>query len=321
MTRVAVTGATGFVAKHLINRLIHDGMDVTAISRNGTGRNDVRDIVVDFCDVDMLRRALKNTNVVVHLAARAHCLAEAGSTHEIEARYYSANTLTTEILAEAAKLEGVNRLVLMSSIGVNGNRTNGKAFSVNDVPDPIDPYAKSKWLAEKVLAKVLEGSKTDYVILRPPLIYGPNCPGNFDRLLNLTYKAPLLPLGGVCSPRTFIGIDNLVDAIVVASEAKNISGRTFLISDASNLNVGTILKLISKGFGRGDWRILNLPPALLGFFAKFSGRGKAWEKLTASLEVDSSDFRIATGWYPPVESDIGVIKMARCFLSKTKSFC
>jgi len=57
----------------------------------------------------------------------------------------------------------------------------------------------------------------------------------------------------------------------------------------------------------------------LGVVAKLSGRGKAWEKLTASLEIDSSDFRIATGWNPPVDNHIGVIEMAQCFLSKTKS--
>jgi nucleoside-diphosphate-sugar epimerase len=159
MNRVAVTGATGFVAKHLINRLIDDGMEVTAISRNGTNRTDVRDIAVDFGDMDALRGGLKNVDVVVHLAARAHRLNEAGDADEIEARYYEANTLATELLAAAAKLEGVHRFVLMSSIGVNGNQTYGKAFSIKDAPNPIEPYAKSKLMAEKVIEQVLLGSK------------------------------------------------------------------------------------------------------------------------------------------------------------------
>lgn len=320
MTRVAVTGATGFVAKYLINRLIEDRVDVTAISRNGTGRIDVRDIAVDFCDLDTVRRALKGIDVVVHLAARAHCLTETGNADEIEARYHHANILTTEILATAAKQECVQRLVLMSSIGVNGNQTYGKAFSVNDAPNPIEPYAKSKWLAEKALAKVLEGSKTDYVILRPPLVYGPDCPGNFNKLLQLAYKTPILPLGEIRSPRTFINVHNLADAIVTALSAKNISNRVFLVSDPYDLNVATILRLISKGFGRGDWRILNIPPVLLGLVAKLAGKGSAWEKLTASLEVDCSDFRIATGWSPPIADGAGVLEMAKEFLSKTKGF-
>ena len=307
------------MAKHLINRLIDDGIDVTAISRKGTGRNNIQDVAVDFGDIDILRSALKNIDIVIHLAARAHCSNEIGNINEIEARYHQANTLITETLAAAAKLEGVHCFILISSIGVNGNQTDGKAFSTEDIPNPNGPYAKSKWLAEKSLEKVLEGSKTDYVILRSPLVYGPDCPGNFKRLLNLTYRFPLLPLGRLGSPRTFINVHNLVDAIVVASKAKNISGRTFLISDSCDLNISTILKLISKGFGRGGWRIFNFPPTLLEVFAKLSGRSKAWEKLTASLEVDSSDFRIATGWNPPVDSVIGVLEMAEWFLSKKKA--
>ncbi len=320
MNRVAVTGATGFVAKHLINRLIDDGMEVTAISRNGTNRTDVRDIAVDFGDMDALRGALKNVDVVVHLAARAHRLNEAGDADEIEARHYEANTLATELLSAAAKLEGVHRFVLMSSIGVNGNQTYGKAFSIKDAPNPIEPYAKSKLMAEKAVEQVLLGSKTDYVILRPPLVYGPDCPGNFKKLLQLAYKAPILPLGGIRSPRTFINVHNLADAIVISLRAKNISNRTFLVSDAHDLNVSTILKLISKGFGRGDWRILNVSPVFLGFVAKLAGKGNAWEKLTASLEVDSSDFRIATGWSPPIADGAGVLEMAEEFLLKTKGF-
>jgi nucleoside-diphosphate-sugar epimerase len=318
MTRVAVTGATGFVAKHLINRLIDDGVNVTAISRNGTKRTDVLDIAVDFGDIDALRSALKKIDIVVHLAARAHRLNETGDADEIEARYYVANTLATESLSAAAKLEGVHRFVLMSSIGVNGNQTCGKAFSIKDAPNPTEPYAKSKLMAEKAVERVLFGSKTDYVILRPPLVYGPDCPGNFNKLLQLAYKAPILPLGGIRSPRTFINVHNLVDAIVTVLSVKNISNRTFLVSDAHDLNVGTILKLISTGFGRGDWRILNVSPVFLGFVAKLAGKGNAWEKLTASLEVDGSDFRIATGWTPPIANGAGVLEMAEEFLSKIK---
>jgi len=311
----AVTGATGFVAKHLIDRLVREGFLVTAISRMGTGRDDVKDLVLDYQDLNLLRKAFTKIDVVIHLAARAHHLNESVSTNDIDYKYYKANVMSTKLVANAAQLAGVKRVVFISSVGVNGTCTNGVAFSIDDIPSPTEPYSKSKWVAEKALAETLKDGATDYVILRPPLVYGPQCRGNFQRLLKIAFTLPLLPLAGLNAPRTFIGVHNLVDGIMVSAQKNSLSRKTFLIADNCELSVGKIIIILVKGLGKPSWKVINLPTTMLGFFAFLVGRGDVWRKLSAPLQVDGSDFIRASGWLPPVDTEVGLLEMAESFLA------
>ena len=313
--KYAVTGATGFVAKHLIARLINEGIEVTAVSRSGTGRTDLKDFALDYQDLDALQKAFCKIDIVVHLASRAHHINESVSTKDINDRYYKANVMSTTMVAHAAQMAGVKRVVFISSVGVNGSQTDGVAFTINSAPIPSEPYSKSKWIAERKLSEVLKNGATDYVILRPPLVYGPQCPGNFQRLLNITYKLPFLPFGSLNAPRTFIGVHNLVDGIMVAAANNGLSRKTFLIADDCDFTVGQIINILAKGLGKSSWQVFNFPPFLLGFFASLVGRANTWRKLSAPLQVDGKDFMRATGWKPPINPEVGLIETAKSFLA------
>jgi len=126
--------------------------------------------------------------------------------------YRRANLESLVSVARAASQDGVRRLVFLSSIGVNGSSTDGKPFTEADKPLPSEPYAITKLEAEEALSEVLRNSLTDWVVLRPPLVYGPGCPGNLERLIRLASSAPVLPFGSIHSLRTLISIDNLIDA-------------------------------------------------------------------------------------------------------------
>ncbi len=316
LRRVVVTGASGFIGRHLLDRLVGDGVQVLAISRRGTGRRDVEDICVEYSDQAALQVVLRGVDVVVHLAARAHQKFESADSLDIASHYQAANVDTAVAVATAARSVGVRRMVLMSSIGVNGNASGCKPFSLSDSPNPVELYAKSKWAAEQAVAEVLQHGETDFVILRPPLVYGPGCPGNFQSLLRMVAIAPLLPLAGIRVPRTFVSVTNLVGAIVVASIDPRVSRRTFLITDNRDTSVSEIVKTLAKGFGRSPWIVVDVPPALLGVFARIAGKSDAWSKLIAPLQVDGSDFRRVTGWQAPVDPADGLYETARQFLSK-----
>lgn len=317
MTCIAVTGATGFVGRSLVARLKREAIDVVAISRsfsNSLGSDTKLSFCVEYLDTASLVDLFRSCDVVIHLAALAHHLSRSSSAIEMNA-YRRANCESLVSVARAASQAGVRRLVFVSSIGVNGSSTDGTPFTEADQPHPSEPYAITKLEAERALAEELLGSLTDWVVLRPPLVYGAGCPGNLERLIRLASSAPLLPFGSVHALRTLISIDNLIDAILIASHHPAVSRRVFVVADSEDIDVAGILKAFLLGLGRGTWRLLPIPPSLIGLFLKLLGKKDLWEKFSCELRVDSSSFCRATGWVPVVRPQDGL----RLAASSTRS--
>lgn len=313
--RIAVTGASGFIGRHLLARLSSIGIEAVALSRSGTNIDGVENITIkDYGDESALLNALQGVDAVIHLAARAHQLNE--EQHTASELYYAANVQTVVAVAEACKYANVRRLVLVSSIGVNGNFTRGRAFSEQDPPAPIEEYARSKWAAEQAIATKLNSGNTDFVIIRPPLVYGPNCPGNFDRLLRLVSKLPVIPLGGLKSLRTFVFVDNLVDSLIIASHHPNVSRKTFLVADSEDIAVGNVIRCLATGLGRSRWAVWDIPSIWLEIMTRLVGKHSTFAKMSQELRVDCSDFCRTTGWTPPIQPQIGLHLTAKAFVSR-----
>lgn len=304
--RIAVTGASGFVGSHLVQRLQRDGLGVVALSRRPL--LDVESVMVrDYLDTAELREAFTGVSAVVHLAARAHQNDGDDATHA----YHEANVQSTLSVTHACVAAGVRRLVFVSSIGVNGNHSAHGPFTEADVPQPVEPYAKSKLEAERALAARLAHGATDFVIIRPPLVYGPGCPGNFRQLLRLATRAPIVPLGAVTAPRRFVYVGNLVDALRVAAWHPAASRRTFLVADGRDVSVAEVVRTAAAAIGRSPARIWNVPPQLLALAARLAGRSGAFNKLAAALQIDAAAFSAATGWTPPFDPSEGLVVTAR----------
>ncbi len=303
--RIAVTGASGFVGKRLLHRLLRDGFAALALSRHRSGIPGVSEVLIqNYDDVGKIAAVLARVDVVVHLAARAHQLDD--DVRDVSQSYLSANVGTTVAVAKASCLAGVKRFVFVSSIGVNGNRTCGKPFSLADVAKPIEHYAKSKWLAEQALATELGSGETDFTILRPPLIYGPGCPGNFNRLIQWVAKPLIVPLGALNAPRTFIYVENLIDALTVAAWHPGASRRTFLVTDDVDTSVSEIVRIFAAYLGRKPAAVWNIPPGVLSLLATVVGQRKTFEKLAHALQVDGTEFCDVTGWHPPFSTQEGL---------------
>ena len=308
MSRIAVTGATGFVGRSLVDRLQREAVDVVAITRSRPpGDNSLSNLYScsNYLDTASLASLFCSCDVVIHLAALAHQVSRSSFAIELNA-YRRANLESLVSVARAASQAGVRRLVFVSSIGVNGSSTYGTPFTEADKPLPSEPYAITKLDAERALADELLDSLTDWVVLRPPLVYGPGCPGNLERLISLASSAPVLPFGSIHSLRTLISIDNLIDALLIASHHPAVSRRVFVVSDSEDIDVAGILKAFLSGLGRGPWRLLPIPPSLIGFLLKLLGKKALWHKFSGELRVDSSSFCRATGWVPAVRPQDGL---------------
>ncbi|MCM3617928.1 NAD-dependent epimerase/dehydratase family protein [Sutcliffiella horikoshii] len=144
----------------------------------------------------------KEYDVIFHTAAIVHV--KENNTDQ----YYKVNRDLTLELANKAKAEGVKQFIFLSTMGVYGTEIGH--ITNTTVPVPKTAYAKSKYEAEQLLEKLIDHNFR-ISILRPPIVYGKNCPGNYSRLANLALKAPFFP--NTVNARSMIYIDNLSEFI------------------------------------------------------------------------------------------------------------
>lgn len=297
ISRVLLTGASGFIGRAMVDRLIADGYDVEgAVRQPSLERWAVQSPSLgNYADWKPL---LLDKTVVVHIAARAHVFRDRAKDPLVEFR--NVNAAGTLRLAKQAASMGVRRFVFLSSIGVNGSRTSaGKPFSEEDKPDPHNTYALSKWEAEQDLLKLANETGLEVVIIRPPLVYGINAPGNFGSLMRAVKHGWPLPLGAVHNKRSLVALDNLVDFIVTCTHHPQAVNQTFLVSDDSDLSTTELIQGMAKAAGVNS-RLIPVPLLLLQGGAVLLGKSAAFLSLCGNLQMDISKARTLLGWVPPV---------------------
>jgi nucleoside-diphosphate-sugar epimerase len=321
---MAVTGASGFVGRALVSRLVQSGHRVIALSRDHRGVSpmvepaSVLRVTTDYGDATALADTLRGVDVVFHLAARAHQVDEPQQPG-VDALYLQANAEMTRRVATASRRAHVRRLVFVSSIGVNGEHTRGTPpFGASDAPQPASPYARSKLEAEQLLQSELASGPTDFVIVRPPLVYGPGCPGNFERLIRLVHRLPLVPLGGITAPRSFIHVANLADALTHLAGHPLASRQIFLASDGRDTSVAEVVRMLADALGLPPRRVRAVPSRLLEWAARLAGRQATYQKLADPLQVDSRPLRETLNWHPPTELGEGLRQTATAWRDALK---
>jgi nucleoside-diphosphate-sugar epimerase len=262
-----------------------------------------------------LESAMQGVDAVVHLAARAHVIREDHSDPEGE--YRRANVALTQAVAQAAIAARVRRLVYVSSIGVLGHSSGNRAFGEADAPAPIGPYARSKWDAEQALRELERAHPLQLVVVRPPLVYGPGVKGNFLRLLKLVASGIPLPLGSVRNQRSYVGLDNLCDFLVLCAFHPDAAGRLLLVADGEDIATAELLHVLAAGMGKRS-RVFRCPELLLSTAATLLGRQEDWRKLASSLRVDATTARVALGWTPKKSLHAGMMEMVRWFMSECR---
>ncbi len=311
--RVLLTGATGFVGRHLCRILSASGYRVRVALRKATAfpEGAAEGVFVgDITSRTDWSAALRDVEYVVHAAARVNEQAIAASS----ALYDETNAFGTQTLAEASALAQVRRFILLSSVKVNGGEAEGPAYTPSDIPNPQDAYGKSKWRAEQFLAAICAASAMKYVIVRPPLVYGAGVGANFLRLMRWIERGYPLPFGAIRNKRSLVNVWNLAHLVESTLSNPAAVNRTWMVSDGEDLSTPELVRRIASSMGRRA-RLFPVHQSVLRVGAALTGRQVEFLRLSGSLRVDLTQTLSLLGWIPPLSVGAGLAKTIDWYFS------
>lgn len=282
MQPIIVTGASGFVGRHLLATLGDAALPLSL--RFGD----------PIADRLAAMREAGPVNGIIHLGARAHGADAAAAS--AQAVYRRDNRDLSVALAEAALAVGIPRLVFCSTIGVLGGRSPGRPFRSDDPPCPTTAYAHSKAAAEGALLALADRG-LEPVIVRPPLVYGAGAPGNLARLARAVARGMPLPLGAVRNRRSLLNVKDLADLLVVAAGHPGAAGGVFLAADRQPVSTPDLVRHLAQALGVSP-RLMPVPVSLLRLGGRLTGRSRLVGQLVDDFEIDASMTEVHLGWTP-----------------------
>ncbi|ROT99308.1 NAD-dependent epimerase/dehydratase family protein [Marinobacter halodurans] len=296
--KLLVTGASGFVGRELCKHLVSTGYEVIGVTRSD--RADLPPgAILHRCNLekDFLGDSLlRDVDCIVHLAGQAH--GKGGEDHQELDHFRQVNVDVTLRLAKAALDSGVRRFVFVSSIGVHGAITDGRPISEQAPFNPESPYAVSKMEAELALIRLFEEEgESELTIVRPPLVYGDQAPGNFGKLLKLARMGIPLPLGRCSNRRNIISLSQLAAFMAVCIDHPAAGNETFVVAEESPVSTSDMVRALRAGMRRSAG-LFPVPQWLMSSLLKFVGKRGMYIQLFCDLEIDGSKARKKLGWVP-----------------------
>ena len=221
--RIAITGATGFVGSHLANRLESEGHELVLIAR-GSRKDDVRLVVSDLSDVNVLRESFDGCSAV------AHC---AGINREIgEQTYERVHVQGTKNVVAAAKAAGVQKIVLMSFLRAR--------------PQCGSLYHESKWEAEEIV----RNSGLDYTIIKAGVIYGRG-DHMLDHLSHALHTFPVFGLVGMKEKSIRpLAVEDLVHVMRAALVDRRMKRQTIALLGPEEIYLSEAVRRVAEVVGK-----------------------------------------------------------------------
>ncbi|WP_417437312.1 NAD-dependent epimerase/dehydratase family protein [Idiomarina abyssalis] len=297
-----ITGGRGFVGRNLIESLLTSGFGLTSLVR--PGREHISSCEIQLPETLSVTNLLKSVekksktfDAVIHCAGLAH-----GKIKNAEySDYQRTNVELTEKIAEVAIKLNVKKFVFLSTVGVHGRSAEYKVNEESALA-PYDHYSRSKLEAENLLIQKFKnaGLESKLVIIRPPLIVGPNPPGSLGKLIRLCSRTIPLPFGAAHNKRNILSIDNLVDFIKFALKHQNAYG-SFTLADDETLSTRDIVAIIRGSLGKRKM-LFSIPKKLFKSILRLIKKPHIYEQLFGDLAISNSRAK-SIGWTPIVSSN------------------
>jgi nucleoside-diphosphate-sugar epimerase len=321
--KTLITGATGFIGKHLVKTLVEQGRDVRCLVRKTSDTQYLKRLGVelfygDLLNRDSLKNIVKGVNIVHHLAGEVY------SPRSDD--YFKINVKGTKNLLEACPPENIERFIFLSSIQATGpNRKQGILLNERSTCKPITSYGKSKREAEQLIYKRYKASAFPVVIIRAPMVYGPGSlkcrsAALFQRINKGTFRL----IGKDDHLISTCYIDNLIHGISLAEKHKNAIGKTYFIADqkahtllelsntiAKELTVKLPIGRVPASVAYLITMLLLLPNKMLNFSRLFSW--DTMKEITNDWACKISFIESDLGYKPSIDFNEGVRTTALWF--------
>lgn len=299
-----VTGATGAIGPGIVAALSATH-DVRTLSRRPGAaaqfRVPVQSFTGDVTVADSVLRAMQDVDIVIHLAALLHLVDPPPS---MRGEYERINVGGTGIVLDAARSQGVSRVVLMSTIAVYGYA--GRSVLHEESPTtPATLYGETKLAAERLaLATGARDGRPLVTVLRSAAVYGPRVKGNYQRLVIALAKRRFVPIGLGDNLRTLVHEDDLAAATARAAVHPAAGGRIYNVSDGHPHRLSDIIAAISTALGRQPprWHVPVTPVRAALRAASIVNRKlpRMLDKYLEEVAVDGSRIQEELGFHPAV---------------------
>lgn len=301
---VLISGANGFIGRNIVKFFLNKNYKVFSLVRFSSIYNRVADEQVIY-----FKNKIIDFNKSNKIDFIVHC---AGNAHE---ENYSKDDLKDEknftiSLLNYGKSNKITKFIYISSIKVNGNFTNKKAFKEDDNLNPIGLYAQNKLEIENIIKKFFINSSCNYYILRIPLVVGLGAKGNLLKIYNFISKYKFFINTNIKNKKKIISIDNLNNLINKIFLNSLFIQDVFLVCNDENISLEDILKILKE---KNKIFIFRINYNFLLLIFKMINKKNIFEKLYFSQDIDNSKIKKILNWNPEKDFKISFSTMIMSF--------
>ena len=247
MTKVLVTGASGFVGSHLTRRLVTEGYRVKALVRTTSSLDRLKELDIDLAygdltDIFSLHNAVKGVEIVFHAGASV------GDWVKKE-EAYAVNVKGTENILNAALAARVKRFVSVSSLAVLGMKDHNATKEEAPYGATGDSYCDSKIESEKLVLEFGRRHNLPVTVIRPGFIYGPGDNQVIPRVLEALEKGKFAFIGHGDKVLNTVYVGNLIQAVILAVRTEKAVGKIYNITDGVLVDRREFINTIADVWG------------------------------------------------------------------------
>ena len=313
---ILVTGASGFIGRGLINKLISMEYNVIGLVRKKSNINSSQlysEVLIDDISGDISKINISKIDIIIHLAALTH------SKVKNYQDYLNVNVKGTENIVNLGVKISTKLIIMLSSIKVNGEgfRKNNIKYSEKCNPQPNDFYGKSKLASENILKELCKNNNISYVILRPPIIYGNGVKGNLLNLMKYLDNNVPIPIIKSNNIRSMLSLNNLIEALVMIINNKNTYNDIYLISDNTEVNTKHLYYTLSKKLNKKLYTF-TINKYLLKILLWPIGKSYLVEKISNSLIINNDKVKRALNWAPSVSFEEEISNMVEGYIKNNE---
>jgi len=320
-----ITGATGFIGRHLTRRLLSQRRSVRLLCRaasigklDGPTRGAAEIAEGDLRDAESVARAMRGVGRVFHCAGHV-------SDWGTEEQFMAVNVAGTQRLLDAACEEHVDRLVHLSSIAVFGVPSPPSFDDDSPYGPGGDLYSRTKIAGEQAALRCHRERQLPVVVLRPAVVYGPWSPWAEEPVAMLRQGRMFLLGGGegTCHP---CYVENLVDAMILAAEHPRAVGRAYIVADDEPISFADYFNHLARMVGKAPIRRsipLPVARAMATGFESWAGVRRsgarpllthaAIDMVTARSRMSMRRIRDEIGFEPRYSVSVGMAELERWF--------